>query len=62
MKRFDIRYRGFWIWRRAEIFDGIRWLRLDKNSTERQIEADRLFARSEEIISRMDAALSPTNQ
>lgn len=50
MKQFDIRYRGFWIWRRAEIFDGIGWVKLDKRCTEIQIEADRLFAANRAIL------------
>lgn len=61
VKQFDIRYRGFWIWRHAEIFDGIVWVKLDKRCIEIQQEADKLFAANQAILDGMIKEISPVS-
>lgn len=58
MEKLSVKYKGFGKWRRAEIFDGMRWLRMDKESTAIQIEADRLFAANRIILDRIDARIA----
>jgi hypothetical protein len=43
----EVKYKGFWFWKRAYIFDGVRWLKMDKELTTLQIKADKLFAKTE---------------
>lgn len=45
-----IKYRGFWIWKRAYIWDGSRWLKMNKELTALQIEADKLFAENKAFL------------
>lgn len=48
---YRVRYR----WFRAEIWDGVRWVRLNRTATRRQREMDRLFAANEKLLAELRA-------
>ena len=45
-----VKYRGFWFWKRAYIYDGARWLKMDKELTKLQLEADKLFENNKRFL------------
>jgi hypothetical protein len=45
----QVRYR----WFRAEIWDGVRWVRLTRQQTDRQHEYDRLIAKGNALIEKI---------
>ena len=48
-----VKYRGYWFWKRAYIWDGKRWLKMNKELTALQIESDRLFEDSKRFLDLM---------